>query len=164
MSPPKSSALRLSPEQLADAEAALQSALGRKIAPIVAHYLNLEARAKSKGVNLDASLSFLESHFRGETQEISILNAYNEFVAGRTGGSPVTKTYYENTLRLLLKPNPNKDIHTYTVSDIENCSAIHQLQYKEDPSAAFPSSSTGPSAITTASKTLATASTGCPKT
>lgn len=110
---------RLSPEQLADAEAALQSALGRKIAPIVAHYLNLEARAKSKGVNLDASLSFLESHFRGETQEISILNAYNEFVAGRTSGSPVTKTYYENTLRLLLKPDPNKFVHSFTVSEVE---------------------------------------------
>lgn len=110
---------RLLPEQLADAEAALQSAHGRIIAPIVAHYLNLEARAKSKGVCLDASLSFLESHFRGETQEVSVLNAYNEFVASRAGGSPVTKTYYEATLRLLLKPDPNKLVHSFTVSDIE---------------------------------------------
>ncbi len=84
---PRIQRTRLAPEQLADAEAALQSANGRKIAPIVAHYLNLESRAKSKGVNLDASLSFLESHFRGETQEVSVLNAYNEFVASRVGGS-----------------------------------------------------------------------------
>ncbi len=116
---PRIQRTRLAPEQLADAEAALQSANGRKIAPIVAHYLNLESRAKSKGVSLDASLSFLESHFRGETQEVSVLNAYNEFVASRVGGSPVTKTYYEATLRLLLKPDPNKLVHSFTVSDIE---------------------------------------------
>jgi integrase len=116
---PRIQRTRLSAEQLADAEAALQSADGRKIALIVAHYLHLEARAKAKGVNLDTSLAFLESHFRGETQEVSVLNAYNEFIASRVGGSPVTKTYYEATLRLLLKPDPNKLVHSFTVSNIE---------------------------------------------
>ncbi len=43
---------RLSADQLADAEAGLQNAGERKIADMIAHYLNLEMRAKSKGLIL----------------------------------------------------------------------------------------------------------------
>lgn len=110
---------RLSADQLADAEAGLQNAGERKIADMIAHYLYLEMRAKSKGLNLDAALSFVESHFRAETQAVSILNAINEFVATRAGGSPATKTHYDATLRTLLKPDPNKFVHAFSVSDIE---------------------------------------------
>lgn len=110
---------RLSADQLADAEAAFQNAGERKIADMIAHYLNLERRAKSKGLILDAALSFVESHFRAETQAVTIFNACHEFVATRTGVSPATKTHYDATLRSLLKPDPNKFVHAFSVSDIE---------------------------------------------
>jgi len=116
---PKSQRTRLSPAQLAVAEAAIQAADGRDISVIVTHYLALESRAKSKDVDLNAAISFVEGHYRSEIQTISVLTAYGEFVSGRSPGSAKTKSHYESCLSLLLKPDPNKALHTFTVSDIE---------------------------------------------
>jgi integrase len=110
---------RLSAEELADAESAVLGVAGRQLSRIVSHYLSLEARAKAKGINLDAALAFAEAHYRSEVKAVSVLGAYDEFVASRTTGSPKTKIHYESSLRLLLKPDPNKPLHTFTVSDIE---------------------------------------------
>jgi integrase len=86
---------------------------------MVSHYLALESRALSKGINLDAALAFVDAHYRSEIKTVSVLTAYNEFVETRSSGSPKTKIHYESSLRLLLKPDPNKPLHTFTVSDIE---------------------------------------------
>ena len=110
---------RLSAEQLAAAEAAVLAADGRDVADIVTHYLALESRARSKDIGLNAALSFVESHYRSEIQAVSVLNAYNEFLEGGTAWTPKTKEHYESSLKLLLKPDPNKQVHDFTLSDIE---------------------------------------------
>lgn len=116
---PRIQRTRLSAEELASAESAILSASGRDVSAIVAHYLALESRARSKDIDLNAALSFVESHYRSEIQTTSILTAQREFVDGRTSGSPKTKEHYESSLKLLLKSDPNKSIHSFTVSDIE---------------------------------------------
>lgn len=110
---------RLTAEQLASAEAAIQSASGRDISTIVGHYLALEARARSKGIDMNTALSFVEKHYRSEIKTTSILTAYNEFVETRPTVSAKTKEHYEYSLKLLLKPDPNKAVHAFTISDIE---------------------------------------------
>jgi len=109
----------MSPDEMADAESAIHGAAGRKLSKIVAHYLSLEARAKAKGTNLDAALGFVDAHFRSEIRQTSVLGAYEEFLQSRAVGSPRTKTHYATCLRRLLAPDPNKLLHTLTVSDLE---------------------------------------------
>jgi integrase len=116
---PKAKRTRLTAEQLADAEAAVIAAPDRKIAKIVTHYLGLEARAKAKGANLDNALSFVEANYRAETRKVTVLNAYNDFVAGKKDGSDKTEIHYKSSLKHLLKPDPNRYVHDFTVSDIE---------------------------------------------
>jgi integrase len=110
---------RLSGDQLESAEAAIKAAAGRDILKIVTHYLDLEKRALSESIDLNAALSFIESHYRPEIQTISVLMAYNHFIASKTSISPKTKEHYESSLKLLLKPDPNKAIHDFRISDIE---------------------------------------------
>lgn len=110
---------RLTTEQLADAEAAIAAAPYRNIAKIVSHYLVLEARAQDKGVNLDSALSFVEANYRTETRSVTILNAYNEFVASKSDTSDKTEIHYKSSLKHLLTPSPNKCVHEFTVNDIE---------------------------------------------
>ena len=116
---PRAQRTLLTPEEISDAEVAIRAVDGRGVAKLVSHYLSLESRARAKGVTLDAALAFVESHYRNETKAVTILNAYNEFVATRGDGSRATKAYYESMLKLLLKPDPNKWVHAFTVSDIE---------------------------------------------
>lgn len=115
----KTQRTRLSGEELASAEAAILAAAGRDVSTIVRHYLALESRARSRDINLDAALSFVESHYRSEIQTASVLTAYNEFIATRSSGSQKTKEHYESSLKLLLKPDPNKAVHDFTISEIE---------------------------------------------
>lgn len=110
---------RLSNEEIATAESAVLSAPGRNIAAIVTHYLALEVRAQEKGIDLNASLAFVESHYRSEIKTISVLNAQLEFLKNRSVGSEKTQEHYESSLKLLLKADPNKHVHRFTVSDIE---------------------------------------------
>jgi integrase len=117
---------RLSQEQLADAEAAVTAAGDRSLAKIVSHYLSLEALAKSKGAKLDEAITFVAAHYRSEVAEITALNAITEFREGRSESSPKTQTYYESSLGLLLKADPNRQIHTFTVSDIEKILARYK--------------------------------------
>lgn len=123
---PRAQRTLLTAEEISDAEVAIRAAGGKGVAKLVSHYLSLEARAQAKGVTLDAALSFVESHYRNETKAVTILNAYTEFVASREDGSPATKAYYESTLKLLLKPDPNKWVHAFTVSDIERALASYK--------------------------------------
>ena len=116
---PKAKRTRLTCEQLADAEAAALAEPYRKISKIVSDYLRLEARARAKGINLDAALTFVEANYRAETREVTVLNAYNEFVAGKRDGADKTEIHYKSSLKHLLKPTPNRYVHDFTVSDIE---------------------------------------------
>lgn len=110
---------RLQDEQLADAEAAIKNIDDRGLAATVAHYLSIEKRLKSRGIEIDSAMSFVESHYREELVSVSILNAYQEFIESRSGTATRTKQFYESTLRLLLKPDPNKELSAFTVADIE---------------------------------------------
>jgi hypothetical protein len=125
-SAPRAQRTLLSPEEISDAEVAIKAADGRGVAKLISHYLSLEARARAKGVTLDAALSFVESHYRDETKAVTIYNAYNEFVESRNDRSSTTKTYYESTLKLLLEPEPNKLVHDFTVSDMERILAKYK--------------------------------------
>lgn len=116
---PKARRTRLSPDELADAEAATFAIPGRRLSSVVSHYLALEARAKEKGINLDVALSFVEGHYRAETKSVTVFDAYNDFVAGKTEGAEKTETHYKSSLKLLLTPDPNKLVHDFTVGDIE---------------------------------------------
>jgi integrase len=116
---PKVQRTRLSAEEISDAEAAIRHVGGRKLALLVSHYLALESRSKAKGISLDLAVAFAESHYRSETKSISVLNAYNEFIQNKPFGSKKTKEHYENCLARLLVPDPNKNVHTFTVADIE---------------------------------------------
>lgn len=133
------------PAQLADAEAAAEHAGALKLSKIVAHYMSLLDRAAAKNVDLDQAIAFVEARYRPETKAITILNAKAEFLDrkfppspktefpdskvspspktelldNKVSLSPKTRLNYENGIGLLLKPDPNKFVHAYTVSDIE---------------------------------------------
>ena len=109
----------LSPEQLADAETASQSLGARGLSQIVSHYLNLESRTQAKGVTLDRAVAFFETHHRPEIQEVTIYNAREEFLDTREGLSPRTVQFYTSSTKHLLRPDPNRLLHTFTVRDIE---------------------------------------------
>lgn len=109
----------LTANQLSDAEAALQAAGGRQLAPIVSIFLSLEVRAQAKGLSLDSAMEFIESRYRPELKEISILNARDRFLATRTGRAAKTVTFYESCTKQLLNPDPNRLLHRVEVSDLE---------------------------------------------
>ena len=110
----------LSPKQLADAESAYEQAGLLKLSKIVSHYLGLRERATEKGVSLDDAFAFFEARYRPGTKVLSILNAKEAFLGSRVGISANTRRNYESSLRLLLKSDPNKPVHEFTVSDIES--------------------------------------------
>jgi len=109
----------LSAEQLSDAESASRQVNGQGLSKLVAHYLNLEARAKQKGADLDQAFAFFETRYRVETTEITILNAKTEYLSTRHDISEATRSNYDTGLTLLLKKDPNKLVHAFTVNDLE---------------------------------------------
>ena len=110
----------LTPEELADAESAKQQiGGGRSLSRSVAHYEALREQVEEAGGNLDQAIGFFQSHYRAETKEISIYNAKGEFLRTRQDIEDQTRTNYSFALGLLLKPDPNKLVHAFTVADIE---------------------------------------------
>ena len=119
--PRKTQSTLLSPEELADAEAAFQQIKGTQtLSNIVAHYLILQERTGAKACGLDEAITFFENRYRLESKSITILNAKAEFMTSRHGISSATRSNYEIGLTLLLKPDPNKWIHAFTVADLES--------------------------------------------
>lgn len=120
--PEPRSALRtlLTAEELTDAESAKQQ-IGsrRKLSQVVVHYESLRRQAEEAGASLEQAISFFQSHYRPETTEITIFNAKKEFMTTRQDISDTTRANYEHGLSLLPKPDPNRLVHTFTVSDIE---------------------------------------------
>lgn len=110
----------LTAEQLADAEAATQQLGDLSLSSAIAHYQSLERRALARGASLDDAFAFFEARFRHETKSITILNAQNQFLASRVGIEERTRKNYEGSLKLLLKRDPNKDVHAFRVSDLES--------------------------------------------
>jgi integrase len=122
-SPEPRQALRtlLTAEQLADAESAFQQiGFGTKLSTSISHYNNLRCRAGEMGADLDQAMAFFEARYRPETESITILNAKNQFLSTRDGIATETHSNYDRGLSLLLKPDPNKFAHSFTVSDIES--------------------------------------------
>lgn len=110
----------LTPEELADAESAKQQVgEGRSLSQLVAHYESLREQVEEAGGNLDQAIGFFQSHYRAETREVTIYNAKEEFLRTRHDIEDQTRTNYDFALGLLLKPDPNKLVHTFTVSDLE---------------------------------------------
>lgn len=106
-------------EELSDAEAAAEQAGSKKLSDIVSHYLSLEQRSQQKGVSLDQAITFVESRYRPETQEITIFNAKQEFLESRIDVSEATLQNYTTNLAHLVKSDPNKSVHAFTLTDIE---------------------------------------------
>ena len=110
----------MTPEELADAESAKQQiGEGRLLSQVIAHYEALREQVEETGGNLDQAIGFFRSHYRAETAEISIYNAKEEFLRTRYDIEDHTRTNYKFALGLLLKPDPNKMVHAFNVSDIE---------------------------------------------
>ncbi len=109
----------LTPPQLSDAEAAVRAAPDLPLSRAVNRLIDLETRAQAKGVDLDSALAFFESRYRPDILEISVMNARDEFLRTRVGLSPKTLHGYKSSTGLLLNPNPNKLLHSFTVANIE---------------------------------------------
>ncbi|MGJ8724580.1 MAG: tyrosine-type recombinase/integrase [Roseibacillus sp.] len=109
----------LTVEQLADAEAAFQQIGLRSLSTIVSRYLALDSRAKEKGATFDDAAAFFEARFRPETEVITILNATDKFLKSRHEIEEATERNYRSTFKLLLIPDPNRSVHEFTVSDLE---------------------------------------------
>jgi len=110
----------LTPEELSDAESAKQQiGEGRLLSPLIAHYEALREQVEEAGGSLDQAIGFFQAHYRAETAEISIYNAKEEFLRTRYDIEDHTRTNYRFALGLLLKLDPNKMVHAFTVSDIE---------------------------------------------
>ncbi len=116
----KAARTSLGPDQLSDAEAAIKLVNGMSLSTVVAHYLNLQTRVRAKGETLDQAIAFFESRYRPETQTITILNATEEYLRTRQGLSEATRANYKTGLLLLQKKDPNKQVHTFTVGDVES--------------------------------------------
>jgi integrase len=106
-------------DQLSDAESAILHAGGLPLSKIVSHYQSLRSRARAKDVGLDEAIQFFEVRYRPESKAITIFNAKEEFLCTRVALSAKTRLNYESGLKQLLKPDPNKYVHSYTVTDIE---------------------------------------------
>jgi integrase len=115
----------LTQEQLSDAESALLQAGSFQLSKIVTHYHALRNRALAKGVGLDEAINFFEVRYRPETKSITMFNAKEEFLRTRVKISGKTRLNYDGGLGQLLKPDPNKHIHAYTVADIEKVMQRH---------------------------------------
>ena len=87
---------------------------------MASHHVHLEKRALAMGVTLDHAFRFFEMHYRPEHEEISIFQARDRFLGTRKNLRPATVEYYEQSTAHLLKPDPNKWVHNFTVSDIED--------------------------------------------
>ncbi|MCH7225066.1 tyrosine-type recombinase/integrase [Haloferula sp. A504] len=111
---------RLSEAQLADAEAAITAANGRNLSRIVSRHDALQARANKHSVDLDTVIRFFESHYREEIREITVFNAYRKFLKAKEVTSPKTQEHYKSSLKKLLKPEPNRLLHSFTVTDMED--------------------------------------------
>ena len=109
----------LTQDQLSDAESAFQQSGNLPLSKIVSHYHALRSRAAAKGLGLDEVLHFFEARYRPEIRSITMHNAKEEFFQSREALSGKTRINYESGLSLLLKPDPNKHVHSYTISDIE---------------------------------------------
>lgn len=109
----------LSSEQLSDAEVAMDAAQGQSLAKILTHYDQLQKRANQKGGSLDDALAFFEQHYKQETEAVTIFNATNEFLQSRINVEAPTLRNYRSSLKLLLTPDPNRDVHLFTLSDLE---------------------------------------------
>jgi len=143
--------------QLADAEAATQHAGPLKLSKVVTHYLSLRDRARSKGVDLDQAIAFVEARYRPEAKEITIFNAVREFLDSRVGLSTKTLANYEHNLGLLLKRDPNRPVHAFTITDIEKeMKRYRNVNTRRTMRRVFSVFSTGRSATTTAWRTHAT--------
>ena len=109
----------LSEAQLSDAEAATQAYRWGSIAAVVSHYRQLEERVPALDVTLDEAVRYSESHYRPEQQEMSIEEARSGFIKSRQGLRPHTVAHYEHATKHLLKPDPGKPVHKFTVTDLE---------------------------------------------
>lgn len=110
---------RLTEAQLADAEAAITAAKGRSLASIVSRHDALMARAAKRGADLDTAIQFFESHYREEIREITVFNGYREFLEAKQDIAEKTRIHYTSSLKQLLKPDPNRALHSFSVADIE---------------------------------------------
>ncbi len=110
----------LSEEQLRDAEAAVSHLhAGQSLVSTVTHYRTLCKTAAAKQVDLAKAIEFFSTHFRPETEVISVANARKRFIESKAHLSAATREHYTQSTKWLLRPNPNRPMHDFSVNDLE---------------------------------------------
>jgi hypothetical protein len=110
----------LSAEQIADAESALAILPDPSLSAMAANYRRWEDHCQSIGLTVDEALAFCSSRYHPELKEMSILQARDLFLASRRNVRPKTRKHYESATQRLLKKDPNRLVHQFTVSDLES--------------------------------------------
>ncbi|MDG1668894.1 MAG: hypothetical protein P8I96_08200 [Opitutae bacterium] len=110
----------LSREDLSDAENALALPVGDSLSEIVIHYTKLKQRVREiADFSLDQAMVFFRNHYRAEIEELPVYIARERFLATHRDLEKATVRHYENSTRLLLKPDPNKFVHHFTAKDMD---------------------------------------------
>lgn len=111
----------LSDKQLAEAEAATGSARGIPLSDIVSRLHEYEKMASTHNATVREALLFFQKHYRPEVESISVNNARQLYLEAKSSHSLAAKTieHHTNCLKLFDKFDPNKELHTFTVNDIE---------------------------------------------
>ena len=110
---------RLTERQLVEAETAFSVAQGRDLASMISRLDSLTDRVAKRGVDLDTAIAFFESHYSEELKDISVYNAYHAFIDSKQDVAAKTKAHYESSLKKLLKPDPNRPVHSIQLAEIE---------------------------------------------
>jgi len=109
----------LSKEQISDAESASALLPSLSLAKAAADIQRWEKRCAAVGLSIDAAIAFCESRYHPELKEASILVARDLFLASRRNIRQKTREHYESATKLLLKKDPNKLVHRFTVDDLD---------------------------------------------
>lgn len=117
----------LSDEQLRDAESAFRHAGDNSLSELVIRVTELESTLKDKpGISLDQAVAFTRSHYRAETQEVTIYTARKEFLDSRSGIADSTLEHYSNVTKPLIEKDPNTKVHEFTVRDLTRLLSKHK--------------------------------------
>lgn len=111
----------LTESQLSEAEAAMAALSGKGFSEAVRIFHRIEEIADNKQTSISELLTFCENHFRKKMAPQSVLNAYNRFMMDRkeSGVAEKTLAYYRQSVHLLVKQAPNRNLHEVTVEDLE---------------------------------------------
>ncbi|MGE9294746.1 MAG: tyrosine-type recombinase/integrase [Puniceicoccales bacterium] len=109
----------MSEAQLRDAEQALKYAGNKSLTELVLRLTDLGNSLYDKpGISLEQAVTFAQSHYRTEIEEITIHAARDLFLGTRTAITTNTLEHYRNVTKPLIDSNPNHKVHEISVRDL----------------------------------------------